>query len=264
MRRIFAGVAGSLIFALGVTAQNSAKRLEYEVASIRPALPDHRNGIGAFGGPGTPDPTHIRYNYFLLRLLLTEAYDLPWHQIVLPARLASDNRYDVAANLTPGTKKEQARVMLQNFLIDRFHLKLHREARVIPHYELTIARNGPRLSPHRVGPGAPEMGVRVEGDRNRMRGRKVQMKELIQVLSDDLATPVLDRTGLTGEYDIDLEYSREGLDGFRRPLTATPDVSSARTLQVALEEELGLKLESKKGPVAMLIVDAGDKIPAEN
>lgn len=158
--------------------------------------------------------------------------------------------------------------MLQNFVIDRFHLKLHREARVIPHYELTIARNGPRLKAHKDGPPAPDeppiregdIGVRIGGDRNHMYARKVQMKELIRVLSDDLAIPVLDKTGLTGEYDIDFE----GLNGFRRPLTDGPEVSNAPTLQVALEESLGLKLESRKGPIDMLLVDSGDKDPADN
>lgn len=90
------------------------------------------------------------------------------------------------------------------------------------------------------------------------------MKELTQVLADDLDTPVLDKTGLTGEYDFDFEYSREGLDGFRRPLTDGPEVSNASTLQVALEEKLGLKLESRKGPVEMLVVDSGDRVPAQN
>lgn len=263
MPTVRAVLAGGLICVLFSTAQNT-KRPEYEVASIRPAFPDHRNGIGSFGGPGTADPTHVRYNYFLLKLLLTTAYDLPWHQITLPPRLESDQRYDITANVPPGTTKEQARVMLQNFLIDRFHLKLHRETRVMQHYALTIARNGPRLTPHADGAGVTEMGIRVEGDRNRMHGRKVSMKELIQVLSDDLANPVLDKTGLTGEYDIDLEYSREGLDGFGRTLSDKPEVSNAPTLQVALEEKLGLTLDSRKGPVEMLIVDSGDAAPAPN
>ena len=262
---------GSLLSAVNIMAQDRA-RPDYEVASIRPAPPDQRNGVGAQGGPGTSDPTRVRYNFFLLKHLLMAAYDLPSHQIVLPARLESDQRYDLVANISPGATKEQARVMLQNFLIDRFHLKLHREAKVIPHYELTIARSGPRLKVHTDAPPAldapllreGDIGVRTTGDRNHMYARKVQIKELARVLSDDLATPVLDKTGLTGEYDIDIEYSREGLDGFRRSLTDGPEESNAPTLKVALEEKLGLKLESRKGPVDMLMVDSGDAMPTQN
>jgi uncharacterized protein (TIGR03435 family) len=84
------------------------------------------------------------------------------------------------------------------------------------------------------------------------------------MLSDDLATPVVDKTGLVGQYDFDFEYSREELDGFRRPLVEAPEVSSAPTLQIALQESLGLKLMSKKGPLDMLVVDTGEKVPSEN
>jgi uncharacterized protein (TIGR03435 family) len=162
--------------------------------------------------------------------------------------------------------------MLQNFLINRFHLKLHRETRTLSHYELGVARNGLKLKPHRDGQTVPgdadlrdgDIGVRVAADRNHMFGRKVSIRELVRVLSDELATPVVDKTGLAGEYDIDFEYSREALDGFRRPLTHAPEVSGARTLQIALQESLGLKLESTKGPLEILVVDSGDKVPSEN
>jgi len=265
-------VVGGLIFMFGLSAQDSSKRLEYEVASIRLARPDHPNGIGASGGPGTGDPTRVRYGFFPLNLLIMTAYDLNVNQISLLDRLQSGDRYDIVANLPPGTTKEQALVMLQNFLIDRFHLKLHRETRILPHYELTVAQNGPKLKSHTDGPGAPgapavpegEIGVSVGTDGNHMHARRVRMKELTQVLSDDLATPVLYKTGLLGEYDFDFEYSREGLDGFRRPPTDALEVSRAPTLLIALQESLGLRLESKKGPIDTLVVDSGDKVPSEN
>ena len=272
MGRILGIVVGSLILVFGLSAQDSSKRLEFEVASIRLAPADHRSGIGASGGPGTADPTRVRYGFFPLRLLIMTAYDMNVHQISLPARLESGDRYDIVANVPPGTTKKQALVMLQNLLIDRFDLKLHRETRTMPHYELTVARNGPTLKPHGDGPGTPGqpalengvIGVRMGTDRNHMYARKVPMKELTRVLSDDLATPVLDKTGLVGEYDFDFEYSREELDGFRRPLTDAPEVSGAPTLRIALQESLGLQLEPKKGPVDVLVVDSGNKVPTQN
>jgi uncharacterized protein (TIGR03435 family) len=265
-------VLGGMILVFGISAQDSSKRLEYEVASIRPASPDHRNGIGESGGPGTDDPTLVRYSFFPLSLLIMTAYDMNVHQIGLPDSLHSGDRYDIVAKVPPGTTKQEALMMLQNFLVDRFHLKLHRETRILAHYELTVSQNGPKLKPHRDDavassePTVPEgvIGVRMGADRNHMRARKVPMKELTRVLSDELATPVVDKTGLGGEYDFDFEYSREELDGFRRSLTDAPEASGATTLQIALQESLGLKLASKKGPIDFLVIDSGDRTPGEN
>jgi uncharacterized protein (TIGR03435 family) len=270
-RRIIGTLSG-LILVFGLFAQDLTGRLEYEVASIRPAGPDHANGIGASGGPGTADPTHVRYGFFTLRLLIMTAWNMNVHQITIPARLDSGDRYDIVANVPPGTTKEQALVMLQNFLIDRFRLKIHHELRILPHYELIVARGGPKLKRHSADAfrssesPVPEgvIGVRMGTDRNYMHARKVAINELARVLADDLATPVLDQTGITGEYDFEFEYSREELDGFRRSLTDAPEVSGARTLQIALQESLGLKLESKKGPIDMLVVDSGERVPSDN
>jgi uncharacterized protein (TIGR03435 family) len=261
----------SLVCPFRGPAQDSVNRLDYEVASIR-ASADHRNGTGVSGGPGSLDPTRIRYGFFPLRLLLTAAYDMNVHQISLPDRLESGDRYDIIANVRAGATRDQEHVMLQNFLIDRFHLKLHREARNLAHYELRVSRNGLRLKRHEAGAPASggvvlrdgDIGVKMAADRNHMFGSKIPISEMVRVLSDELATPVLDKTGLTGEYDIDFEYSREGLDGFRRSLADPPEASGARTLQIALQESLGLKLESVKGPLEILVVDSGDKVPSGN
>jgi uncharacterized protein (TIGR03435 family) len=265
-------IFGGLIFVFCLSAQDSSKRLEYEAASIRPASPDHPNGVGESGGPGTADPTLVRYSFFPLSLLLMTAYDMNVHQIALPDSLHGGDRYDIVAKVPPGTTKQEALVMLQNLLVERFHLKLHRETKVLTHYELNLAPKEPRLEMHRNDaipssePMAPEgvIGIRMAADRNHMRARKVSMKELTRVLSDELATPVVDKTGLAGVYDFDFEYSREGLDGFRRSLTDAPEVSGASTLQIALQESLGLKLASRKGPIEMLVVDSGQRTPEAN
>jgi len=250
----------------------SAQELQYEVASIRPAPADRRNGVGPSGGPGTEDPTRVRYSFFSLRLLLTTAYGMNYHQIQIPARLDSGDRFDIVANVPPGATKQQALIMLQNFLIERFHLKLHRETKILPHYELSVSSSGFKLKPYADGPGRRvgtgigdgDIGVHVGTDRNHMIARKASMAILTRVLSDDLDTPVVDKTGITGEYDFDFDYSREGLDGFRRALADAPEPSGAPTLQTALQESLGLKLEMKKGPVDLLVVDSGEKAPSEN
>ena len=264
MGRILSAAALGFLFLGGGFAQNAGKRLEYEAASIRPAAPDHPRGVGQRGGPGTADPTRVTYGYFPLRLLLMTAYDLTNYQIDAEAPIDGD-RFDIVATIPAGTTVQQERVMLQNFLIDRFHIKLHLETRTLSRYELSIARNGPKLTPH-PGP-APIPGginVAVSKDHNQMMARGAEIKDLIRVISDDSAKAVLDKTGLTGSYDWSFRYSREGLDGFRTPGGQAPDPSDAPSLATALEESLGLKLELKRGPLEVLVVEAADKTPSQN
>jgi len=264
MGRVLSAAAVIFLSVGGGFAQDTGKRLEYEAATIRPAAPDHPRGVGQRGGPGTRDPTRVTYGFFPLRLLLMEAYDLTNYQIDAQARIDGD-RFDIIATVPPGTTIAEGRVMLQNFLIDRFHLKLHRETRNIPRYELSIAKNGPKLTPHAGPPPIPgNINVAVSKDHNQMMARGAPIKDLARVISDDSATPVVDKTGLTGSYDFSFFYSREGLDGFRQPGGQAPDPSDAPTLATALEEALGLKLELKRGPLEMLVVDAGDKTPSQN
>lgn len=262
MRQVLVATTASLL-AAAVLAQNSPKRLAYEAASIRPA-PDRSAGVGQSGGPGTGDPTRVKYGYFPLRLLLMVAYDLTSAQIDAEARIDGD-RYNVVATVPPGTTVAEERVMLQNFLIDRFHLKLHLETRTVRRYELSIAKNGPKLMPHSGPQPIPgNIGVAVSKDHNQMMARGAELKDLVRVISDDSATPVVDKTGLTGSYDFSFLYSREGLDGFRQPGGQAPDPSDAPTLATALEENLGLKLELKKGPLEVLVVDSAARTPTSN
>jgi uncharacterized protein (TIGR03435 family) len=267
-RRAFA-LAG-IVFLSSGWAQDSPK-LEFDAATIRPSFPDRRNGTGESGGPGTADPTRIRYSFFTLPLLLMSAYDVIGYQISVPPGMDTGQRYDVVANVPPGATKQQAREMLQNFLIDRFQLKLHREIRILPLYELVTGKSGFKLTPQpdaipaKGGPKLEdgEIAVGMGKDRLHMYAQRVTMKGLTRVLSDDLATPVVDKTGIAGEYDFNFEYSREGLGGTLRT-PETTDGSDAPTLQVAIQEALGLRLEAKKGPIDTVVIDAAAKSPAAN
>jgi uncharacterized protein (TIGR03435 family) len=257
----------------GIVLGQANTKLEFEVATIKPAAAARPT---APSGPGTSDPENIRYNYVSVKNLLLRAYGLPMQQIAGPAWIDSD-RYDVAAKVPPGTTKDQANVMLQNLLADRFKLAVHRETRELSRYELTVGKNGSKLTPYVEDAHEPERepGKAVFGKdgfpvprpggfaftmgpgSRKLAGRKNSIAQLAQFFSTDLERPVVDKTGLTGEYDYVLKYMPDSAAQSDTP-------SDAPSLVVAVQEQLGLKLESKKGPVEMLIVDSGQRTPTEN
>jgi uncharacterized protein (TIGR03435 family) len=295
-------IAAALIAAGLCLAQDSAKPLEFEAASVKVA-PLPANGfinLGPPSGPGTADPTRIKYNFNTMKNLLMTAYNVKVFQVNGPTWLDTE-RYDVVATVAPGTTKEQAAIMLQNLLADRFQLKVHRETRELPLYELTIGKGGPKLKSYVVDPngpttldfagGPPPMGkdgspvvppgatlMMVREGKMHMVSKKVTMVRLTDILSNNLRSPVVDKTGITGDYDLDLEFSTDGLAGAPTPPpggfgTGTgpgpgPNPAAggdeAPALITAVQDQLGLKLEQKKGPLEMIVVDHAEKTPREN
>lgn len=281
----------ALIFAGAALAQ-APVRLEFEVATIKPAAPITGPSPGR-SGPGSADPLHVNYRSLSMKNLLMAAYDLPIGRITGPGWIDSD-RYDVVASLAPGTTKEQLAAMLQNLLADRFGLAVHRETRDMALFELTVGKSqklGPGLKSYvedtnavALAPGQMVLGkdgkpvVRPGGlmfsmgpGRREVSARKQTMVNLVTFLAAEFGRPVIDRTGLTGDYDYTMEYLPEGPLANLGPQAAksegnspAPAASEVPSLQSAVQEQLGLHLESKRGPVEVLVVDRGDKTPSEN
>jgi uncharacterized protein (TIGR03435 family) len=277
--RLTVGVMALSLFhmpaGLAQTGQADAK-LEFEVASVKPAAPLTRQVLPR-GGPGSSDPAHVRYTYVSVKHLLILAYGIPTQQVTGPAWIDSE-RYDIVANVPPGATSEQVNIMLRNLLADRFQLVVHRETRALQLYQMIVAKNGPRIKPYVEDPNEPihEPGKQVfdkngapvlrpggvsfvmgPGERQ-LQGRKRSIEQLALILANELGRPVVDETGLTGEYDYTVKYA--------------PNLTPAQTdggsdgpdLLAAVQEQLGLKLESKKGPIEMLVVDGGQRTPTEN
>jgi uncharacterized protein (TIGR03435 family) len=166
--------------------------------------------------------------------------------------------FDVIANVPKGATREQANLMLQNLLADRFQLKVHRETRERPMFALMVARNGPKLKASVDNPGAPKpRGTLWSGGRKKLEFDKWTMASFAQTLELDVDRPVIDMTGLKGTYDIRLEFAET------RPVFGSPD-PQAPELFTALTEQLGLTLESRRGPVVVLVVDSALRQPTEN
>jgi uncharacterized protein (TIGR03435 family) len=188
-----------------------------------------------------------------LQYLIRSAYRIQADQIVGgPAWLDSD-RYDIDAK-TGGTEKispELFRTMLQNLLADRFGLKTHRETRQMTVYVLVADKGGTRLREDTEGGGNRLNTDRVAG-KAVLTGTRVSMEQFSGYIGDKLSRVVIDKTELEGVYDFTLEWDPEQAPGAIGPSMFT-----------GLREQLGLRLESQKTPVDVLVIDSVGR-PSEN
>ncbi len=255
----------------------------FEVASVKPAvMPAYAQGFwvgSSSGGPRTADPTRYSCDKCDLYNLVLMAYDLHAYQLSVPDWMRSAG-FDIAAKMPEGTTEEQFRLMLQHLLTERFKLAMHRERKEMPAYELTVAKGGPKLkeSPGAAPPSTAEpakftldkegfpvlapgqpFSMIVTNDRARLRAAGMSMEDFARRLSGQTNRPVIDATGLKGKYDFTLSWVGNAISP-----NPTAIENSGPTLPGALQEQLGLRLESKKGSVEILVVDHMEKTPAEN
>jgi len=171
----------------------------------------------------------------------------------------ADGRFDIDAKGDETASAEQVRWMLRSLLEDRFHLKVHRETRELPLFELVVAKNGPKLREARdCGPSEVNCGVTTTqlGSFGLVKtARRVSMSGWAEALAAlpayvGISRPVLDRTGLKGFYDFTLAYA------------AGPNADGP-SIFTALQEQLGLRLEQRRGQVEILVIDSVER-PSEN
>lgn len=257
-------------------AASSAPK-SFEAASIKPSEPGGR-GIQVMMAPGG----RITTKNVNVRFLLQQAYGVRDFQITGGPGWMGSERYDIVAkaegdeDVTP----EQVRVMMQSLLADRFKLKLHRETKEMPVYALVVGKNGPKLKetsdeelppiPAGEGPGrggARGGNMQIRMGRGLINGMGMTTEILATQLANQLGRTVIDKTNLTGRYTVKLEWTPEQGQGVaivqREGGGDAPPPSDGPTIFTALQEQLGLKLESQKGPVAIIVIDSIEK-PSEN
>jgi uncharacterized protein (TIGR03435 family) len=249
----------------------------FEVVSVKPNKSGDQRVMIQMPPTGRFTATNIA-----VRMLLRQAYDVQDFQIVGgPNWLASD-RFDIVAKTPEGmTGPEQIRLMLRAMLGDRFKLAAHVETREMPIYSIVVARPdgklGPKLSAAKVDcearfaaarrggppPSFPEPGQPVECGFMMAPGNMnvggMPMAELARALSPQVGRIVVDKTGLQGRYDFQMTYAPEGRGfgpgpgpGGAEPPPVDPNMPSLFT---ALQEQLGLKLDSERGPVDVVVID---------
>jgi uncharacterized protein (TIGR03435 family) len=223
-------------------------------------------------------PDGLRGTGVTVRFLLYEGYGgINNNQVIGEPSWATDG-FDIEAKVAsadvPTLAKmsfEQRRTMFQSILADRFKLAVHHETRELPIYVLTVAKGGPKFKPS--VPDDPAAAPRRKGmmiNNGKLTANDAQFSMLVTVLSRQLGRTVVDKTGLTGNYDFTLEWTPD--EGGPPPPSRPPDGSSppaagapdpGASIFTALPEQLGLKLESTKAPVDVVVIDHIER-PAEN
>jgi uncharacterized protein (TIGR03435 family) len=236
------------------------------------------------GGPGSSDPGRIADSNVLLGSLVGVAYDIPFYRLVAPSWFNAE-RYDITAIVPAGATKEQFRQMLQRLLAERFKLQAHPENRELPVYELMVAKGGPKFRPwsaddeqklveakgnsesRKVVPDANGYPILPSGmsfsvinnGHARIRGERELMSNFAESLSGMADRPVIDATGLKGEYAFTLSWIMK-IPG----APTTSDQDPGPDLFTALSDQLGLRLEAKRAPMPMVVIDHAEKVPTEN
>jgi uncharacterized protein (TIGR03435 family) len=248
-----------LVLALCIGLSAYASELVFDAASIKPS-PPLRAIRGPFyfgprGGPGTDDAGRYSCDFCDVAALVSQAFEVPDYQIFSANRLPED-RFHVVATIPAATTREQFRTMLQNLLVERFKLTVHRESREMQMFRLVVASGGPKLKAHvATSKDTIEPTGHVPGFHYRLQGRT--MEDFRRVVEGQLRKPVTDATGLNGQYDFDLWWTTNYLDADAGNATDAPTIYSAI-------QSVGLKLEARKGQIEVVVIDHVEKSPTEN
>lgn len=229
----------------------------FEAASVKPNPSAKAGGEGSTRETIDSPPGSLTMRNVSLQSCVRWAYGLRDYQLTAPAWTATE-RYDIVAKAAGPAPVDQLRLMLRALLAERFQLALHRENRELPVFALMVAKNGPKLHASTADAAAtmkPSGGALVF--------RNYSMPDLADRLATrpfHFARPVVDQTGLAGRYDFDMKFAANDAELKQTMERMEADQSSfAPALQ-----DLGLKLDSLKAPVEVVIVDRAAKIPTEN
>lgn len=261
--------------------QSDAKP-QFEVASVKPSAPGSpARRLGLTFAPGG--------RLTIVNYTLKELIELAWE--IQPFRISGGPawidsiRYGVSAKADHDIEWKEATLMLQSLLMDRFQLTIHHEAKDVPIYALVLAKKDGKLGPGLIEskeggctradssavqpepgkPPRPQCDLLAVGF-SRLKGTSVPLGEVALAFGNIVGRMVVDKTGLTGNFDIDLAWTPDDSQYMQLPPgVPKPPPSDAAPVSIftAIQEQLGLKLESQKGPVDVLVIDRAEK-PSEN
>lgn len=257
--------------ALALLAQDS--RPQFEVASIKPAPADARGSMFGSHGPGMFNTENMP-----VKVLIANAYGVKDFQLSGGPSWTSTEGYTINAKApaegTPEERWKKMKLMLQVLLEDRFQLKFHRETKEMPIYALTVAKGGLKLPPadcipfdekNRPAPPAPgqppirfcgNMRISRNGPNSVFDAYGTTTADLVGWLSSVTSRVVIDKTGHIGTFDAKFEYARDLFQSAPAGEgSGTPPPETAPALITVLQEKFGLKLESERGQVEILVID---------
>jgi uncharacterized protein (TIGR03435 family) len=249
--QVIANLGGPITFCVSsppTFAQTPSSTQAFEVASVKPTKPGthdfHFRSLHGIDAVNIPLEEFILYAYNLKSIQLTGGPDWIRHE-----------NYDIVAKAPANTTNDQISKMLQTLLADRFKLVNHGETRVLPIYALILAKGGPKFRARtdaRPGDG----NFKIAG--GRLSGQGVTMHDLADILVRVFDRTVLDKTGLDGKFDINLQWTPDVTSAIGNDREAPPDPNGP-SLVTALSEQLGLRLEPSKAPVPIVVIDHVEK-----
>ena len=258
---------GLLLAASAAVAQSGGAKLSFEVASVKPSAPivskagKERVGLTVSG-------SRVEINYTSLAELVRIAYRVKPYQVTGPGPTVSDH-FDVQAKMPEGTSQDQMPEMLQTLLAERFKLTLHREQKEHAIYALVVGKNGLKLQETEPADGPATSGWTKSGNGMRL-DRKMTLTALADLMGRFADRPVVDMTDVKGTFQISIEVPFEGLmraktaaEAAARPGSDTPSDSAGFPMFDAAQK-LGLKVEPRKAPMEVLVIDHADKLPTAN
>jgi len=264
MKRRIASLAASCVVLLHA---QQPEPVRFEVASIKPNKSAEHNTNWNFDANGHFSGTNVP-----VRFLITMAYMLKDTQLSGLPGWADSEKYDLQTKAEGPIHEDQIYVMLRSLLADRFGLQSHWVMKNQSVYALSITRGGAKLQLSKKGScvvAGPDNPPVQPGDKppdycgtyfwrgGEINGFRITISQLLVALGNQLDYPVIDRTGLKGAYDIHFSFNPDEVtnDG--------PDNSAGASIFTSLQEQLGLKLQSTKGPVSVLVIDHIER-PSEN
>jgi uncharacterized protein (TIGR03435 family) len=275
--KLFA-IGACLVASLSISfAQQETDKPSFEVASIKPSDPNPTNpswiGMSA-------DRALVTYTNITLRDCIRAAYRVRDFQVVGPEWI-NNARFEITAKLPAGASADQIPEMLQSLLVERFKLAFRRDTKEQPVYALTIGKDGPKLkaaerrtdaqSATAVGPDGkprPAMMFRFLPGGVLLNAPSANLESFVEVMSRFTERPVVDMTGLEGQYVLSLTFAPETTHGLNVPgflgPDGTPTASDPVPSVFAAVQQYGLKLEARKAPLEMLTVIHVEKTPTEN
>jgi bla regulator protein BlaR1 len=256
-----AAVTGPIVIGLmnapqGQAQSDNAARVSFDVASVKP------NNIRGEGDRRVMEshPGEINYRRINLRDCIQVAYGVKSYQISGPAWLNSE-KYDIIAKATAPVPNDQLMRMLQTLLADRFKLALHRETKELPVYVLVQGKSAPKFH---------ESSADTERGMRDVNGTLIFQHYSASDLADFLShfphmdRPVVDRTGISGFYDLTVKLGASSADVKRTMESVEAGGEGAPSVFTMVQDYIGLKLESSKSPIDLLVVDSVQKVPTEN
>jgi uncharacterized protein (TIGR03435 family) len=290
---------GSLALACAAWAQSPA----FEVASVKQSEPITPELVqsGRLQMGVSLDASYVRISKLSMLELLTLAYQVKGHQLSVQPWMVTQ-RYDIQAKLPEGAKRGQIPAMMQTLLAERLGVKTHRENRELKVYALVVAKDGPKLKAAApldpqveaqapapggqirgglaVGPGGQVATMSSRGNMQMTPGpngnmhlesKRITMQGLVDTVARYCELPLMNMTGLEGSYEVEVDVSGEEIRNAARsrgvavttPVGEGASEPAGVSLRASLEK-LGLRIEGRRMPVEVIVVDEALKVPTEN